>query len=117
MKNLKERYKRTVERKLQEGEDIIFDEEKGIINDETGEVVIDIRIIRGDFENLGLSKDDDENEKNNIGSAESNTDDKKKQSIPEEEIIDTFKGQNNSERSEDGFNDDESVEEDIEINK
>ena len=45
MKTLKERYKRTVERKFKEGQYLIFDKEKGIINEDTGEVIVDIKIL------------------------------------------------------------------------
>jgi hypothetical protein len=60
MRNLKERYRRTVERKIDEGEDIIFDEEKGLINEKTGKVVIDIKLIRG------LSDDESDSDDENI---------------------------------------------------
>jgi hypothetical protein len=134
MKNLKERYKRTVERKLENGDDIIFDEEKGIINDETGEVVIDIKIIRGDFGNLTIDKDDDESDEKE-GSLDNGQgkSDKKEEAINsknivenetkkidgkfEEEVIDTFKGHNEDDLSEQGENEDDSDHEENELNK
>ena len=45
LKNLKERYKRTVERKFKEGEYLVFDKEKGIINEDTNEVVVELKSI------------------------------------------------------------------------
>jgi hypothetical protein len=45
LKNLKERYKRTVERKFKDGEFLIFHREKGIINEDTNEVVVDLKSI------------------------------------------------------------------------
>jgi hypothetical protein len=74
MKTLKERYKRTVERKIREKEPMIFDEEKGIINAETKEVIVDIMHIYDDFETStvsekeddGIKKDENLNEKNEI---------------------------------------------------
>jgi hypothetical protein len=57
MRILKERHKRTVERKLENGDDLIMDEKLGIINSETNEVVLDIKYIYGDI------KDDEEDTK------------------------------------------------------
>ena len=48
IKILKERQKRTVERKLKKGEDLIYDEKRGIINIETDECILDINQIFGD---------------------------------------------------------------------
>jgi hypothetical protein len=45
LKILKERHKRTIERKLQNGDDLIFDEKRGIINEDTDQVVLDIKYI------------------------------------------------------------------------
>jgi len=42
---LKERHRRTCDRKLAEGEKLEFDEERGIINAETKELVIDIKHV------------------------------------------------------------------------
>ncbi len=60
MKSLKIRHLRTVERKLREGDDLVYDDEKGIINDETGEVIVDIKLINGggDF----LNEEEEEKE-------------------------------------------------------
>lgn len=59
LKNLKVRCKRTVERKLREGEDLVFDEQKGILNEETGEIVVDIKYIYG--EDYTVDNDEEEN--------------------------------------------------------
>jgi hypothetical protein len=45
MKILKERYRRTVERKWKDGEYLIFDREKGIINEDSGEIVVELAVI------------------------------------------------------------------------
>jgi hypothetical protein len=50
IKILKERQKRTVERKMKEGEDLIFCEKRGIINKNTEEVVFDLKQIYGEFD-------------------------------------------------------------------
>jgi hypothetical protein len=69
MKELKVRHKRTVERKLAEGEDLIFDKEKGILNKETGEILYDLKTIYA-----GFIEGEDEEEKypgdDSIGSDE-----------------------------------------------
>jgi hypothetical protein len=59
MKELKVRHRRTVRRKLDEGLPLIYDENKGIINEETGEVIIDIKIITNPENDIG---NDDEND-------------------------------------------------------
>lgn len=130
LKNLKERHRRTVERKLEDGADIVWDDEKGIINDETGEVVVDIRIIRGDFENFGISRDDSDGEENDGNGKEKNniedkvikkedivvsqSNDKKNENVAEEEVVDTFKELDDDDLSEDQLG---VVREDNEINK
>lgn len=45
MKFLKERYKRTLERRFKDKEYLVFDHEKGIINEDSGEIIIDLEII------------------------------------------------------------------------
>jgi hypothetical protein len=68
IKILKERHKRTIERKLENGDDLVFDELKGIVNEETGEVVLDIKFIYSTgADDEDLEGDDDilEEEKNN----------------------------------------------------
>lgn len=54
--SLKERQRRTVMRKIQDGEDIVFDIEKGIINKYTGEIVIPL----SELNNGVLCQDQDE---------------------------------------------------------
>jgi len=60
MKTLKVRHLRSVQRKLRDGEDLIYDDEKGIVNQETGEVVIDIKFIVG-YDYSNSITDDKEN--------------------------------------------------------
>jgi hypothetical protein len=50
IKILKERQKRTVERKLKEGETLYFSEKRGIVNKQTDEVLFDLRQIYGEFD-------------------------------------------------------------------
>ncbi len=63
MKTLKVRYKRTVLRKFKEGEYLIFDKEKGIINEDTGAVVVDIKAVLGGSEyDINAGEEDNEEE-------------------------------------------------------
>jgi len=131
LKNLKERHKRTVERKIQDGEDIIFDDEKGIINDETGEVVVDIKIIRGDFNVDNYNdetdaKDDSRKDGQDKSSKEQGglniqkiveNNIKNKKDNPDEEEINTFKDHDKEDFTEEGDYEDDSDEEDKEINQ
>jgi hypothetical protein len=75
MKILKERYKRTVERKWKEGEYLIFDREKGIMNEDSGEIVVELSVIissgyeikeeeKGNTQNFELSDEEQEEEEN-----------------------------------------------------
>ena len=111
MKNLKERHKRTIERKLDEGEDIIFDNEKGIINDETGEVIIDIKIIRGDFTADNFNDESDEKD-----DSRKDNQDKKQEGLNIQKIVENNKN-DKEDLFEEGDNEDDSDEEDKEINK
>jgi len=63
---LKQRYRKTVERKMQEKILLHFDKEKGIIAKETGEIIVDIKNIYDDdyFENLKKEKEDTEGKDN-----------------------------------------------------
>ena len=74
MKELKVRHKRTVERKLAEGEDLIFDKEKGILNKDTGEILYDLKTIYAGF----IEGEDEEEEKypgdDSVGSDEEGED-------------------------------------------
>ena len=116
LKTLKERYKRTVERRINDGEDLVFDEQKGIINEETGEVVLNIKIIRGgDMENSMMCSevdgDDDEVENLHANKGDENKiliSANKENKVLTEGIVDTYLGQDS-----DGFsdNDDNSDEE------
>ena len=121
LKTLKERYKRTVERRINDGEDLVFDEQKGIINEETGEVVLDIKIIRGgDIENSMMCSevdgDDDQDSKVEVKNLHADKGDgnkilisaNKENKVLTEGIVDTYLGQES-----DGFsdNDDNSDEE------
>jgi hypothetical protein len=73
MKILKERYKRTVERKWKEKEYLIFDREKGIINEDSGEIVVELSVIissgyeikdEENTQNFDLSDEEQQEEEN-----------------------------------------------------
>jgi len=115
LKTLKERYRRTVERRINDGEDLIYDPLKGIINEDTGEVVLDLKTIRGgDIENSMMTGDvdgDDEDSKDEVECLNANDKDegnkfvfneKKEKKVLTEGIVDT-----NLEQNSDGFSDNE----------
>jgi hypothetical protein len=58
---------------LDNGDDLHFDEEKGIVNLDTGEVVLDIKLIYPG--NYGIIEDIDEEEKDHKGSVGDSEDD------------------------------------------
>lgn len=62
VKNLKVRYKRTVERKWREGEFLTYDKEKGIINEDTGEIVVGLKAIEGLIDEEGDDEAEDDQE-------------------------------------------------------
>ena len=64
VKTLKKKYQKTVYRKINTGVRIEYDEEKGIINEETKEVIIPLdKIIKDDEdEDIDDNEDNDENE-------------------------------------------------------
>ena len=60
VKTLKKKYQKTIYRKINTGIRIEYDEEKGIINEETKEVIISLdKIIKDDDDDDGI---DDEND-------------------------------------------------------
>lgn len=59
---LKERQRRTILRRKEKGEQIIFHGEKGFINANTGEVVLGIEEINADLGGEGNNNDNDDNE-------------------------------------------------------
>lgn len=69
---MKERYKRTVERKFKEGEYLIFDREKGIINEDTGEVVVDLEAVIATGYDIGEKPQDFSDDENNQGKEDNN---------------------------------------------
>lgn len=81
---LKERQKRTIQRRTQDGEDIIFDGTKGIINKDTGEIIFGLKDINGGVLYEGDSNDlEDSNaemseEEDNANDEENHLDSKKK---------------------------------------
>lgn len=77
MKNLKQRHKKTVERKLEDGDNLVFDEKKGIVNANTGEVIVDVNTMY-------LASENDENEDIEGEELEHDED-------VEEEVVTTFK--------------------------
>lgn len=91
---LKERHRRTVLRKIEDGEDIVFDENKGIINDRTQEVVVDLRDINSgvllDKSNDDADDIEEDNEEENEGKEnqveikKEDKDDKKEETKEEE---------------------------------
>ncbi len=65
MKSLKVRHLKTVKRKIDNGDDLEYDEKRGIINVDTDEVVIDIKMILGyNFTNGELDSDKDDGDDN-----------------------------------------------------
>ena len=63
VKGLKKKYQKTVYRKINKGVKIEYDEENGIIDKETKEVILPLRNIVGkDYEESEDDDDDDENE-------------------------------------------------------
>jgi hypothetical protein len=83
VESLKERQRRTVQRKIENGEDIIFDGTKGIINAKTLEVVIDLKDINNGvlFENENDNDDEEPEEEGEVeeeGEGDSNCEVKEK---------------------------------------
>ena len=66
VKTLKKKYQKTVYRKINTGVRIEYDEEKGIINEETKEVIIPLdKIIKDDGDDdIDDNEDNDENDEN-----------------------------------------------------
>ena len=79
VKTLKKKYQKTIYRKINTGVRIEYDEEKGIINEETKEVIISLdKIVKNDDE------DDIGDEENDIGDDNDEEEDKKDENKKEE---------------------------------
>lgn len=101
VKSLKKKYQKTVYRKINSGVAIDYDEAKGIINKETGEIIVSLENIADkafeDDEDLEEDEDDNEEEEDkedNPKKEEVKEGEKKevpKKPVYEEEIIDTSK--------------------------
>jgi len=85
MKTLKVRHKRTVQRKLEDGLPLIYDEKKGIINEETGEVIIDIDLIINPGYDLDGDNEIEEEEKNEEKKESKNKEEENKEGEGDEE--------------------------------
>ena len=94
VKTLKKKYQKTVYRKINTGVRIEYDEEKGIINEETKEVIISLdKIIKDDDEDdnendIEDDKDEDE-EKKDMNECEKNEENKENINGQEWEDINT----------------------------
>jgi hypothetical protein len=86
--SLKERQRRTVLRKIEDGEDIVFDVEKGIINKYTGEIVFPLSEL-----NNGVLCQDQDNEEGDEDEEieEDEEEDKLEESKQGEEALNTAK--------------------------
>lgn len=62
MKDFKLRHKKTIERKFNDGHTLAFDKEKGVFNEKTGEVYIDIKALGA----IGDDSDDEDSDKEEI---------------------------------------------------
>ena len=101
VKGLKKKYQKTVYRKINKGVKIEYDEEKGIIDRETKEIILPLRNILGkDFEE---SEDDDDEE-------EEEKEEKK------EEILNSNKNDNETKNKDINKNEENKQEENIKLN-
>jgi len=78
---LKQRYRKTVERKMRDKIFLEWDEEKGIIVKDTGEVIVDICNIYDEDDMENLKKDKEDGEKDD----EDNEDDEEGKSYNDED--------------------------------
>ena len=91
VKTLKKKYQKTIYRKINTGVRIEYDEEKGIINEETKEVIISLdKIIKDDDEDDFDDKDDE----NDIDEDKVEEEDKKEKSNENEKNEEEEKDQN-----------------------
>ena len=101
---LPERYKKTANRKIEEGENLLFDPIKGIVN-EKGEIIVDILVCKDKLQDVINQEENEDNKE------EGKTEEKKTQIAQKDRIIKNEHSDDEDEEFED-YDEDEDEDED-----